>query len=36
MKVGKIMRKDVVALRAEAAIETAWRQMRDSGLPRCP
>jgi CBS domain-containing protein len=36
MKVDKIMRKDVVALRAEEAIETAWRHMRDQRFAALP
>jgi CBS domain-containing protein len=36
MTVAKIMRKDVVPLRAEEAIEVAWRHMRDQGLGELP
>jgi CBS domain-containing protein len=36
MKVAKIMRKDVVALRADEPIETAWRQMRDQRFTALP
>jgi CBS domain-containing protein len=36
MTVAKIMRKDVVALRAEEAIEVAWRQMREQRLGALP
>jgi CBS domain-containing protein len=36
MKVSKIMRKDVVPLRADATMDTAWRQMRDQGLGALP
>jgi CBS domain-containing protein len=36
MKIAKIMRKDFVALRADEAIEVAWRQMRDQRLDALP
>lgn len=36
MTIAKIVRKDVVALRAEEAIEVAWRQMRDQRLGELP
>jgi CBS-domain-containing membrane protein len=36
MTVAKIMRKDVVTLHAEGAIEAAWRQMREHRLSALP
>ena len=36
MTIAKIVRKDVVALRAEEAIEVAWRQMRDQRFGELP
>jgi CBS domain-containing protein len=36
MKVAKVMRTDVVALRADAAIDAAWRRMREQRLDTLP